>query len=94
MTCLNPACENHQKDIGTTKFCPECGQKTANPEPQSLTCPSAGCANQGKDLGRMKFCPECGTTTVAGAAATQKIAPSSPPQPPAGSSMPDRKSVV
>ena len=69
MTCLNSACENYQKDLGATKFCPECGQKTASPEPQSLTCPSAGCANQGKDLGRMKFCSECGTTTVAGVSA-------------------------
>jgi hypothetical protein len=28
MTCPNPACENHQKDLGTTKFCPECGKQT------------------------------------------------------------------
>jgi hypothetical protein len=64
MNCLNPTCDNHLKDLGTTKFCPECGRPTGNPEPQSLTCPSAGCANYSKDLGKMKFCPDCGTTTV------------------------------
>ena len=72
MICLNSTCENHQKDLGLTKFCPECGQKTASPEPQSLTCPAPGCSNQGKDLGRMKFCSECGTTTVADVSAAQK----------------------
>ena len=65
MICLNPTCENHQKDLEGSKFCPECGQKTASPEPQNQTCPAAGCANQGKNLAGIKFCPECGSTTVA-----------------------------
>ena len=78
VTCLNPTCENHQKNLKGTKFCPECGQKTANPEPQNHTCPAADCTNQGKDLGRMKFCSECGSTTVAIGGADPKTTPSSP----------------
>lgn len=33
MTCLNPACENHHKELGTTKFCPECGKPAVNAPP-------------------------------------------------------------
>jgi formylglycine-generating enzyme required for sulfatase activity len=64
MICLNTSCENHRKDLGNHKFCPECGQKTASPEPQTLTCLSASCSNQGRNLGSMKFCPECGSVTM------------------------------
>jgi sulfatase modifying factor 1 len=67
MMCPAQNCRNHRRDLGDAKFCPECGQKTQSPEPQSLTCPDSSCANQGKALGKMKFCPECGATTVASA---------------------------
>lgn len=64
MTCLNAQCENHRKDLGDYKYCPECGKKTASPESQALTCMNSTCPNQGRDLGLMKFCPECGSVTL------------------------------
>ena len=78
MICLNLNCENHKIDLEGAKFCPECGQKTASPEPQNRTCPAADCTNQGKDLDRMKFCSECGRTTVAIGGAGPETTPSSP----------------
>ena len=88
MICLNPHCENHQKDLGITKFCPECGQKTVSSDPQSMTCHVPGCANQGNDLGKMRFCPECGATTVAWGGAAPKSPQSGSAQSLAGGTAP------
>ena len=48
-----PACQHCGADIGTAKFCPECGKPTAVVKPR---CPSC---NLQLDK-PAKFCPECG----------------------------------
>jgi len=47
------ACVSCGVDVGTAKFCPECGTPTKPPRP---TC--QGCGHQPEAL--TKFCPECG----------------------------------
>jgi formylglycine-generating enzyme required for sulfatase activity len=41
MTCLNAQCENHRKDLGAYKFCPECGSVTL-PQDGSVYSGSVG----------------------------------------------------
>ena len=44
----------------TGKFCPECGSKKPDNDPNTWTCPTCGTANKGK------FCSECGAKKPAG----------------------------
>ena len=44
----------------TGKFCPECGAKKPENDPNTWTCPECGTANKGK------FCSECGAKKPAG----------------------------
>ena len=48
-------CPNCGRDVGESKFCPECGTKIEIEKPKSF------CPNCGRDVGGSKFCPECGT---------------------------------
>jgi len=70
MTCHTESCANKGKDLGTAKFCMECGKPTGQigGGGDFLTCHTEGCPNRGKDLGTAKFCPQCGKPTARAAA--------------------------
>jgi hypothetical protein len=52
-----PTCRDCGADVGTAKFCPECGKPTAPAKPH---CPSCNLQLEKP----AKFCPECGTKVV------------------------------